>query len=213
MLNNTHNDSFIFNLPTDFVPKSLNDKYRIIIDNYHKGFYSVLDFVNANIKDVTFPSLNFTTVKQATYYGKSMNYKGSTAPNDVFSSEINITFKNSDFYTSYFIVAEAMMYHYMDTLTAHLDMFTITTVDNNRSELYKIYFKGLVPKSMSDNKMVYHQPDAEEKTFNISFLYNEIDIEFIPRYEDSTASGEVVEEYYDRLQNNEESGFIGKTKE
>jgi hypothetical protein len=40
---NSTNDAFIFNLPTDFVPKSIEEKYKIFLKNLQLPYASLID--------------------------------------------------------------------------------------------------------------------------------------------------------------------------
>lgn len=203
MNHNSKQDKFIFNFPTEFVPKEINDKYMVFLDNTHKPYNNVLDYINSTIYDVTIPGMSFSTVDQTKIYGKRRTFRGGTSPYDAYSPDFNINLKNADFIVSYMIIKDCLFYHFIKNKKPFLSEFMVTTLDDEDREMFKLYIKELVPTSQSDTRLGNQLKDENSEIYTISFKYNFLDIEFIPRYEDSGASGELLEEYYDILIEND----------
>jgi hypothetical protein len=189
MNHNTKSDKFIFNFPTEFVPEEINDKYMIFLDNTHKNYDNVLDYLNSTIFDITIPGMTLPTVEQTKMYGKKRNFRGATSPYDLHSPELNVNLKNSDFLMAYMIIKK----------TPFLSQFTVTTLDDEDREMFKLFFKELTATSQSDTRLGYQLKEENTETYTVSFMYNFFDIEFIPRYDEGGATGELLEEYYDRI--------------
>lgn len=196
-------DSFIFNLPSDFIPPSIDAKYQVHLKNYHKPYAKVLDYINANIKDITLPGMNLPTVEQIKFYGKKRDFRSAISPYDLYGKDFNVTFKNVDFFVNYFIVMDSVLYHYGEPAKPFLDTFVITVVDFHRRELIKIYLKEVLIKSLSDFRFANQDKTSDEKDFTVSFSCNYIDIEYIPQFESGSTEGTLIENYSDIIKRND----------
>lgn len=201
---NSQNDLFIFNFPMDFVPKELEDKYNIHLKNFHKPFATVLDYTNSNIKDINLPAMTFPTVTQKKYYGKERDFRGSKSPYDLYNRDLTVTVQSVDFHISYIMMQDILLYHYIKNGKPFLEDFKVTVLDEERREQYRIVFREVVPTGLSDLRLAYPEKSADEQVYTVSFKYNFIDIEYIPRYADGSASGELIEEYSDQIMKNDE---------
>ena len=202
MNHNTNQDQFIFNFPTTFIQEELENKYKIGLENLHKPYNTVIDYTNSNIMNINMPGITFPVVEQTKIYGKQRKFRGAQSPYDVYQKELHISMKNVDFNMSYFILQDAMMNHYIKNRkkgSPFIDDFTVTILDEERRELYKLYFKELIPMSMSDFQLAYFDKDEKMTQYTVSFYYNKLDIEWLPHYADSGNDGEIIEEYTDRM--------------
>ena len=202
MNHNSKQDLFIYNFPTNFVPKTMEDKYGVNLVNMHKPYASILDYLNSNILDINMPGLTFPTVEQTKPYGKVRKFRGSISPYDVYQKELNITMKFADFHFSYFVAQEAMMNSYIRNRkkeSPFIDDFVVTILDEEKRELFKMYFQELTPNSQSDFRLSYANKAESFETFTLSFFYNKLDIEWIPRFDDGSADGELIDDFYDDL--------------
>jgi len=199
MHHNSKSDKFIFNLPSDFIPKEFETKYMDRLEDMKKPYNTVLDYINSTILDINMPGIVFPSVKQTKIYGKERYFRGGTSPYDSYTRELNITMKNVDFYTSYMIVHDAMLNHYIKNGKPYVDDFTIILINDEDRELFRIVFKELLPISQSDFRLGYQIKDENTETYTLNFKFNRVDIEYVPKIDDMTADGEIIEEYYDRL--------------
>lgn len=194
----TTSDNFIFNFPSSFVPKQIEEHYKIHLRNFHKPYPTVCEYINSTIKDITVPSLSFPTVSQRNPYGKEIVYRGAISPYDLYSREFNISMKKADYGVPYFIMQDILLYHYINIESPYIDPFTITILDEERRELFKIYLKELVPLGQSDTRLGYNLKSFNEEVYTVSFKFNFIDIEYIP-HEAYNNSEDVIEEYSKRI--------------
>lgn len=202
MNQNANQDLFIFNFPPNFIPKEIEDRYKIFLENYHKPYASILDYINSNIMNIGMPGLSFPVVSQTKMYGKDRKFRGGGSPYDAYQKDLNITVKNVDFHVSYFILQDVMLYHYINNRkkgSPFIEDFYVIILDEERRELYKLYFQELIPLAQSDFTLAYPNKEDSLQQFNVSFNYNKLDIEWIPRYAEGSTSEEIIEEYYDRL--------------
>src|SRR6266403_269723 len=199
----SNGDNFIFNLPSDFIPKVLEDRYKIHLNNFRKPYATVIDYINSCIKDINLPGMNAPTVEQKEFYGKARNFRGSASPYDIYTRDFNITFTSVDFHVNYFIISDAFQYHYQKAGKPFVEPFTITVLDFERREHFKIYVKEILIKSLSDIRMANNDKGVDEKDFTLSLSFNYIDMEYMPRYGEGTTDGTKIEDYSNQLKKND----------
>lgn len=204
MNQNSQNDLFIFNFPTDFVPDELEDRYKIHLKNFNKPFSTVLDYVNSNIKDANLPAMTFPTVEQTKYYGKKRDFRGSISPYDVYTRDLTINMKTVDFHISYFMMQDILLHHFIKNAKPFLDDFMIIILDEERREQFRIKFREVIPTGLSDIRLAYNDKGVDEQAYTVSFRYNFVDIEYIPKYALGSPSGELIENYSDQIMKNDD---------
>lgn len=198
-------DLYIFNFPEDFVPDEIEERYKLHLKNYRKPYSSILDYINSNIKNITLPAMSFPTVNQKQMYGKERTYRSSIPPNDVFQREFNVIIGLVDFYVNYFILQDILLYHFMKNRKPFIDWFSILILDEERNEIFKIYLKEIVNTGLSDITLGYDMKQVDEKTVTISFKYNFIDIEYIPKITNTSNDSEIIEKYSDIIIKNDDN--------
>lgn len=186
-------DMFIFNFPKTFVPEHIEKNYKKFLKNSHKPYASIIDYINSGINDITIPALVFPKVKQQNIYGKDKNFRGATSPYNLYNRDFNVNVKLADFNQNYFIIQDILLYHYINGVP-YIDPFVITFLDEERRETFKVYLNEIIPSSLSDLHIGYNLKDINNQTFTVSFNFNDIDIEYIPK-EVYKTGGEVIEKY------------------
>lgn len=178
---------FVFNLPTTFLPQSIIDKYRLVMEKNFIQYENVIDYLNSTILEINFPGLSLDLPEQKIIRGKQINYKPVTNVHDIMSRELDVTFRSVDNNLNYFILWDIFIKHYLAVSDGnipsniqyhYINPFTVKNIDLNRDEIYSIYFRELILKGISDNKFSYSNQAYTESTFNLSFKYNWFDIEF-----------------------------------
>ncbi len=209
MNQNSPLDSYIFNFPADFVPKEIEEKYKIFLDQYKKPFPLLLDYVNNNIKDIEMPSLSAPTVEQSKIYGKNRKFRGSKSPYDVYNRQLIVTYRNTDFHFSYFLMQELFHYHFAKNRKPFIGKFTVTILDSQRRELFNVYFDELIFTDLSSLRLGNQEKTHEESVVSLTFAFNYIDIEFIPKYATGAPEGELLDAFSDIILPHDDS--ISKT--
>ena len=201
---NSQNDLFIFNFPSDFVPDELEERYKIHLKNLHKPYGTVLDYINSNIKDVNLPAMTFPTTEQTKFYGKKRDFRGSISPYDVYTRDITVSMSSVDFHISYFIMQDILLYHFIKNGKPFLDDFLLIILDEERREQFRIKFNEIIPTGLSDMRLAYNDKGVDEQVYTVSFRYNFVDTEYIPKYALGNPSGEIIENYSDQIMKNDE---------
>ena len=201
---NSNQDLFIFNFPSDFVPLAVNEKYQPHLKNYHKPFATILDYLNSEIKEINLPGLTAPTVEQTKFYGKKRAFRGSISPYDTYTREFTGVMRDVDSITNYWMIQDLYLNHYIKVGKPFLDPFVVTTLDTQDREQFKLYFREVLFKGTSDLVLANERKEGEQKTFTLSFAFNYLDIEYIPRFGQDLADGSLIEPYFDQLKKNDE---------
>lgn len=177
---NSQSSQFIFNLPSDFVSREVNNGYRDMLEKNWIQYESVVDYINSTIDSVTFYGISFNLPKQIMMRGKERYHKPAQNPQDIITSrELQITFDSVDSDLNYWLMYEIINKHYIDVNNQFVQPFTLTCVDINRDAIYIIKFYEIIIKSLSDNTFSYSNQKINRKQFTIGFHFNFYDIEFI----------------------------------
>lgn len=178
MNHSTINNQFVFNLPVGFVPDYIEESRKGIFKKNRMIHDSVLDYLNSCIKQIDFPSVTFEQSEQKIMRGKSRQYKAASNVYDSTGRDIKVIFRNVNSNLSYMLMFEAVTHHYMNTDKAHMGPMIIHVIDEHRDEIYKIVFKEVIIKDLSGFSMQYNNQLLEDNTFELTFTYNFMDIEY-----------------------------------
>ena len=176
----SQNSQFVFNLPSDFIPKEIINSYSPILKKNWIQYENVIDYLNSTIKSITYPGLQIETPEQKLIRGKLRSYKPSKNVQDILASrEIQVVFRSVDSDLNYWICYDIFTKHYLDTDHLFINPFTLTAIDIWRDGIYKIKFFELIAISLSENVFNYSQQKVQSKEFTMTFKFNFTDIEFL----------------------------------
>jgi len=173
---NSTNNKFIFNFPVNFIPDWLSKDLQNVMDKNFIAYESVLEYINATIKELVFPGMSFDAVEQKIRYGKTIAHKPSKNIYDTFTNEIDITFRSVDSNLNYFILVQILTEFYLNTKEEYTSDFSIDILDHHGDKTYTILFQEVLLKSIGENRMGYQMYDISEKLFTITFRYNWIKV-------------------------------------
>jgi hypothetical protein len=171
----SQNNQFIFNFPQDFVSRRLETQFQILMDKNHIPYNDVIDYINACIKDIVFPSVSYDMAEQRAYHGKKINWREAGNVMDKFQGEIDVTFRSVDSHLNYFMVLQVLNDFYLNKKN-YLDILNIKVLDKDGDLIYTILLKEVIYKSLGELRMAYYATDFNEQTFTIQFAYNFINI-------------------------------------
>jgi hypothetical protein len=175
----SQSSQFVFNLPPNFIPSEIIQSYTPILEKNWIQYENVIDYLNSTIKAVSFPGLSFETPMQHLIRGKERMYKPAKNVQDIGGHDATITFASVDADINYWIIFDILIKHYLDTDNLYLNPFTITAVDIHRDGIYKISFREIILKNLSEISFNYSQQRVSSKEFTMAFHYNFFDIEFL----------------------------------
>lgn len=171
----SQNNQFIFCFPQDFVSRRLEKQFQILMDKNHVPYNDVIDYVNATIKDIVFPSVSYETAEQRIRHGKKVQWREAGNVMDKFQGEIDVTFRSVDSHLNYFIVLQILNDFYLNKAN-YFDVINIKVLDKDGDLIYTVLLKEVIYKSLGELRMAYYATDFNEQTFTIQFTYNFIDI-------------------------------------
>lgn len=171
----SQNNQFIFNLPQNFISRRLEEQFQLLLDKNHIPYNDIMDYINATIKDIVFPSVSYDTVEQRLYHSKKVVWKEAGNVADKFQGEIDITFRSVDSHLNYFIILQILNEFYLNNKN-YLEFVEIKILDKDGDLIYTLVLKEVLYKSLSELRMSYHATEFAEQTFTVQFAYNFIDI-------------------------------------
>jgi len=176
----TLNNQFHFNLPSDFVPEKLEERYLDLLGAKRKLYPRVIDFINSTIQSVSFPGINFpTTSNPQNLRRKQIKWKTVGNIYDLFDDSITVTFLNVDSNLNYLIMLDILTNHYLNVDKSYDENIIITVVDENKNALYHIQFRDVIWTGLSDNLLSFNDQTISTKTFTGTFTYNFLDFQYV----------------------------------
>jgi len=175
----SQSSQFVFNLPPNFIPSEIIQSYSPLLEKNWIQYENVLDYINSTIIGVNFPGINFDLPMQHLTRGKERMYKPAKNIQDIVGHELTVTFASVDADINYWLMFDIISKHYLDVDNLYVNPFTITAVDIHRDGIYRISFREIILKSLSDNTFNYSQQKVGPKEFTMTFHYNFYDIEFL----------------------------------
>ena len=176
----TINNQFHINLPIDFVPEELEDRYLAYLKSKNKIYSTVKDYLDSTCKTISYPGVTFPTVtNEQNIMRKKIKWKTVGNVYDLYDKEMTITFNDVDSKTNYLMMQDILTNHYLNTDIAYDQNIMVTVVDENRNALYHIQYRSVIWTGITPNTFSFGEQVVESKTFDISFTYNYIDIQWV----------------------------------
>ena len=176
----SQNSQFVFNLPSDFLKQEIINTYTPVLEKNWVQYENVIDYLNSTIKSVNFPGISFEGPKQIYPRGKERFYKPSKNVQDIISTrDLTVTFRSVDSDLNYWLMFDILTKHYLDVENLYLEPFMLTCVDIYRDAIYRINFRQIILKSLSDKTFDYSAQKVNDHTFTLNFSFNFYDIEFL----------------------------------
>jgi len=192
---NSQNSQFIFNLPSDFIPKTVNDKYMPLIEKNYSIYGTVLDYLNATVKSFTFPGMDITMPDQRILYGKNVGWRPATNLSDLYTQDLDIEFRSVDGHLNYLIIMECVREYYLSTdpNKTYSSPLVLTLLDQDRDGIYRVTFRNVLARGLTPLSFNYNDQVVNEKTFNLSIHFVWIDTEIIIPIKDLTSRVSLVD--------------------
>lgn len=195
-------DQFRFVIPKEYIPPEVLDKYDKILAKNPSTFMNSIDYLNESIKGVTLPAIENLIVEQQQVSHNSMKENGKLLgkiniepahPNVTLSSEnilskinntFTVTFRQNQGLYNYFMLYESIFHRYMKPELYHqkeTELFDVVFLDEeslpvSRMILYQPEFNGI-----SGLEFSYDKVERQTDTFDVTFTFNDLDFDFLPR--------------------------------
>lgn len=176
----TLSNQFHFNLPSDFVPEELEERYLDLLGAKRMLYPRVIDFINSTIQTCSFPSINFPVVSNPQNLRRKMiKWKTVGSIYDLFDDTVTVTFLNVDSNLNFLMLLDILTNHYVNVDKAYDQPIIITFVDENKNALYHVQFRDVIWTGLSDNTFAFNDQTISTKTFTATFTYNFIDFQYV----------------------------------
>ncbi len=177
MIINSRSSNFLFTFPKGFFSKAVIDKYTPYVKRNPLPYDDLSNFMAAQIQSVTFPTLSMEPVRQTRLYGKTQEYKNSVPIADLFTRDLQVTFKSLDGYINYWIFMEnALEYLSFENKTLYFDDLQMRFLDQEGHVITTTQYKGTYFKGLSEVTLSYSDNNPDFKTFTATFGFFKMDI-------------------------------------
>lgn len=173
---NSSSNQFLFQFPTDFVSEEVNERLKKYMDKNWIPYTDPMAYLNAQIKEIVFPSITYEGSEQTIKYGKKVEWKSSQNIYDTYTNTLDITMRSVDSHTNYFMMQQIFAEYWNNTRKYYLPWIQLYTLDKDGDFLYSVNFREPLLKSLSEVRMMYQSMDVSEQTFTITFKFNFMDV-------------------------------------
>lgn len=175
----SQNSGFIFQLPSDIIPREVIDTYKPLLEKNWIQYENVLDYLNSTIKSIDFPGITFQTPEQILIRGKKRFYKPATNVQDIITSrDLAVVFRSVDNDINYWILYDIVIKNYLDVDNTHINPLMVQILDIHRDAIYTIKFFEIIAKTLTNNLFDYSKQKLNDKEFTLTLTYNFLDVEF-----------------------------------
>ena len=177
MIINSRSSNFLFTFPKGFFSNSIICKYTTYVKRNFLPYDTLENFMAAQIQSVTFPTISMDPVQQTRNLGKKQEYKNSVPIADLFTRDLQITFKTLDGYINYWIFLEnALEYLSFENKDLYFDDLQMRFLDQEGHVVVTTQYKGTYFKGMTEITASYSDNNPDFKTFTASFGFFKMDI-------------------------------------
>ncbi len=188
-------DLFRFELPKEFLPKEVRDKWTEVLSQEPGVVNDPIDYLNESIRSISIPGITDINIQQTqhstnpidrntgkinTDANQNNTYIGSANPLDKINREIRVTFRINNGLYNYFMIYETIFHRmckhilYDDGDNFNIDLLNEEGVVSSRIKLYQCHIDGIDGLDLS-----YDKVDRQHETFDVTFKFNNIDYVFL----------------------------------
>lgn len=194
--------NFRFELPKDFIPKDVSDRFMPIIQKMNNPFENANEFVSVTVKNISLPSLSQSLVSQTkrspkmTLPATSFNYRSGQNPNSlVENKEISLSFIAAEGFLNYFIMMDTFFHYYNFARKSHYSPdFRVRILDLNGIETMHLIFRQVIFQGLEGLSFSYGDINENYAEFTASFSYSVLDLESKGSTKSTLNSGVVFKE-------------------
>ena len=195
-------DLFRFEIPKDFIPEPIREKYSIVLNRDKGIIQNPIDYLNESIQSISIPGMDSLTIEQDQHSQRNVpglhrlsNYTDVepgrknvtyTVENPLYKIEnnIKISFRKNQGLYNYFMLYETILYkigkensdrYFRDDTTFHLD---ILNEEGNVATC--VIFDQPRIDSIEGMEFGFNKTERQTETFDLTIKYNNIHFEFLP---------------------------------
>lgn len=191
-------DLFKFLLPIDFLPESIEGKYRNVLVQNAGVIQSPIDYLNESIQSISLPGFSDLNISQNQNSRNGIirtqrnlgrinveptheqTYIGSENPLSKINKEFKVTFRLNQGLYNYFMIYETIFHRYLKDIGEQQDeIFMIDLLDETGKITSRIKLMDVFIDGIEGLDFTYSKVDRESNTFDVTFKFNNIDFIFI----------------------------------
>jgi len=185
MILQNRNDLFKIELPRIFVPKDVKERYEPYLFRMPTPITDVCDLVNYSIQSISIPNFNYQPIEQVKpgnqpqAKGTTRKWRNSLSHEMLIDRTFTITFQLLDGNVNYWIMLETF-FHYYDFENANPFAFDIPLhiFDAEGMRMYTVQFHDCLFTGLNQFTLSYSEITPEFRTFECTFAFNEMKIDF-----------------------------------
>lgn len=190
-------DLFRFNLPKDFLPEEVEEKYTKILSENAGVLTTPIDYLNESITNVSIPGITDVNIQQQQHSNNSIErsnvlgrinvepktdvtYTSTSNPLDRIDKTFKISFRMNQGLYNYFMVYETIFYRickpfdYKPDPVLYIELLDEQGTIRSRIKFFDVHIDGIDGLEFDYSKMV-----RESQSFDVTFKFNNLDYEFI----------------------------------
>lgn len=191
-------DKFRLAFPKELIPSNIYDKwYKAINRNCKNFFREPIDVINECIQDVELVGISDAGVEQEQTYrnertgrvepkGK-VTYRTSANVLDLINTEIQVTFRHTSSFYSYFMLFESFFWHHVkDEARDFTPYLAVEILDEDGVPVCKVILKDPVFTGIDPLHLSFNKVDRSSESFNCTFKFSDIDFDIIDPTDENT---------------------------
>lgn len=179
---NAKSNLFVLQFPRNFFYPEIREKWTPVINRLQTPYSTIEDYVNACIQSISFPAINIDTVSQGQGQFK-VHYRPGKELNPIFDRSLDITFKLSESYYSYWILFEQFEKYlsYNREHPIYWPSMHLLFLDHHGFNTITFKMTLVVPTGLSSLNLSYASIAADYNTFTLNVKYNDFEILYLPQ--------------------------------
>ena len=194
--------NFRLELPRNFIPEDLEQRFLPVLNKMNSGFEKVNDYISATLKNIAFPSLSQEIVSQSKRLPKvtlpavNKNYRSGQNPNSLFENkEFSISFLSTDGFLNYFILMDAYFWYYNYGRANHYTPdFRLIIMDIHGIETMSVVFREVIFTALEGLTFSYNDTNEGYSEFSVNFKYNIMDLDVKGSVKSSLNQGFIIDD-------------------
>jgi hypothetical protein len=176
MILNAKHNNFVILFSQNFFYPEVEARWKTVIDRMKLPYNTTVDFLNACIQSVSFPSLQLTSDEQQERQNRIV-WRGGKELEPQFDKTLTVSFKLSEGFISYWMLFEQIEWYltYGKTLPFWPPMF-LSFLDHNGHSLMEFSYEQVTPIGLSQFDVNYSTMVSEFASFSLTLKFNRFKI-------------------------------------
>ncbi len=177
MLLNPLSQNFVIWFPANFFYNEVVKLWTPVFRRMFLPYLTIEDMFNAQISNLSFPSVNSNSVSQQSQNYQITKRSGRQLDQDM-GKDLTLTIKLTENYMTYFIARQQMdlFLKYGEHRDLYFPPINVTILDEGGFENITYTYYQLTPVTLSDFELSYASKPGSFNTFTWGFKYNYFDI-------------------------------------